>query len=376
MLRRAELLAVALVVAVAVGGCGGGGGAPPPPGDNQVGSAQGRIDAQGGSPANFQLVLDGRPVTVPIGPDGSFEIPDIPVGDHVLDVIGPDGMRGARVEFRVRQRMRESLVAIRPELCGQIAGIVSKLENGVLTPLVGVRVVARSDLIWIATDGGEQSVRPAQASDPGVLVYPPPPGMTYRALTDENGSHLMRAVRPGSYFVTVAVPGLERGEAFVVVRPGQTAVADFRLEPAAEPRVGVVAGKVVGVDSAGGVTPIEGALVQVVMDNGWRPPPPPDPIPLPMGLDFPRMAGSSGPGEGSTIVPPEIIWQVFSTLTGKDGAYLLRAPAGACTVSVWAWRYGPGGERAVVRADATTIVDFKLRQLPRPESPSPQAPTL
>ena len=309
------------------------------------------------------------PVPVAVQPDGSFEIPNIPPGSHVLDVVGPDGMSGGRVEFEIVAGSNEVLPPIEPAPCGQIAGMVMKFEDGALTPLAGVEVIARSDLIWIMTDENAATIAPASEPNDAPLIYPPPEGATYTAHTDDDGSYVMKAVRPGPYFVTVAVPGLETGEVFVSVGPGRTAAADFVLKPVVDPGVGRIEGTVVSANSTGATAPIEGALVEVVMDNGWAPPPP-GPIPVPIGVSFPGVGSSpgseSGGAPGGTVSPPDIIWRAFSTLTDSDGRYSLNVPSGHCLVSAWLWGYHRESRRATVQPGETIVVDFALKPAPMP----------
>ena len=163
-----------------------------------------------------------------------------------------------------------------------------------------------------------------------------------------------------------------------MVHPGRTAVADLVLKPAVEPGVGTIKGLVLGVGSTGTGNPIQGALVEVVMDDQWRPPPPPDPIPLPPGLDLPG-ATIIAPGQGAaggmpSVDPPEIIWRVFTTLTGSDGSYSLNVPTGHGMVGVRAWGYHPERKPVTVEKDRTTEMNFRLSNMIRPGPPVPATP--
>ncbi len=142
----------------------------------------------------------------------------------------------------------------------------------------------------------------------------------------------MRGVRPGPYFVVVVVPGLTTGQAYVIVRPYHTAVADFVLVPLVQP-VGTVTGTVYGESSAGNRIPLVAAHVTIICDNNWRPPPPIDAI---------SVIGSPAgdvPPDPDNIVPPDIVWQVFHTLTDRRGNYRLTVPSGPAAMVVWKRHY-------------------------------------
>lgn len=358
---NARLVCV-VIVAVSVSvmlGCGGNSGTVSQPPGQEHGVVTGTITVEGGSAEGYQLLLNGAPVPATLQPDGSFTITGVPEGTHVLDVIGPDGMSGGRAEFSTAPGQTVPLPPIETRLGGQIVGMITKLEEGVLTPLVGVEVIASSEAMWILDEPmSDESSRP--------LIYPPPPGRTYSAYTTEDGSYRMRAVMPGPYLVTVAVPGLTTGTAFVYVSAGRTAAADFTLEPVIDPGVGTIEGIVVGVESDGAATPLEGALVEVSMDGGWRPPQP-EPILLPpeFAPDTPGSApggeGGSGPDVG--IVPPEIYWNVFSTLTDSRGRYFLNVPSGRGHIRAWKPGYEGDGRRVTVQPGETLTESFRLRRV-------------
>lgn len=358
--RLIFVVIVAVSVSVLIG-CGGNGeNVSQPPGQSAV---TGTIAVEGGSAEGYQLLLNGAPVPATVQPDGSFTITGVPEGTHVLDVIGPDGMSGGRAEFSTVPGQTVPLPPIETRLGGQIVGMITKLEEGVLTPLVGVEVVARSDMPWIL-DG------PTSETDDRPLIYPPPRSQTYSIHTGEDGSYAMRAVTPGPYLVTVAVPGLTTGTAFVHASAGRTAVADFTLEPVIDPGVGTIEGAVWAVDRDGATTPLEGALVEVSMDDGWRTPPPGPIVPLPP--DFPVDEPGSAPGgegeggaePGVGIVPPDIYWNVFSTLTDSRGRYSINVPSGRGHVRAWKPGYEGDGRRVTVQPGETLTQEFRLRRVP------------
>ena len=349
------MLCAALLVAGAVflAGCGGGGS------DTSLvgtGTARGLIRSAG-SPADFTLLLDGVEVDVPVGDDGAFTMPSIPPGEHELQVIGPDGMEGGSVTFTIEPGGDVVLPPIDTEVGGQIVGMVMKREDGVLKPLPGVEVVARSDLYWIMDATGSPSVGP-ETGDAMPFIYPPPPGVSYSAVTEDDGSFRMGAVVPGPFLVEVVVPGLTRGDQYVFVEPGRTAVADFELTPVVEPGIGTVQGTVT--DSSG--KPLVGALVEVVFDTGWRPPPPTDPVEPSRDLSIGGirpMSDASGSMPG--FMPPDIIWTHFATLTDASGKYSLTVPTGTCTVSAWLWGYEWQSQSLTVKPDTWSVIDFRTR---------------
>lgn len=365
-MRRLVLCGIAgLVVVALLIGCGGGSAVARRP-VTDTGTATGKVSSTGGQATGFKLKLDGAEIPVPIASDGSFTIPKVPVGSHVLDVIGPDGMSGGRAEFNIDPGEIEIIPPIEVKLGGQIVGMVMKREGDVLTPLVGVQVTARSDLIWIMTGDGKPSVGSSTGSGGTGLIYPPPEGQSYSAFTDVNGSYIMPAVASGSYLVTVAVPGLESGEQFVWVEPGKTAVADFELEVAIEPGVGTVEGTVYGVDEDGSNSaPLEGALVEVTVGSPWRPVDPGDPIIVPMELSLPGVApAQASDGTGATVMPPDMWWRTFSTLTDASGHYSLNVPSGRVTVSASAYDYSYESQSIIVYPKTTATVNFKLTRYP------------
>jgi len=345
-------------------GCGGSSATTAP--SNKTGTASAKIVTTEGQATDYKVKLDGVEVSVPIGSDGSFTIPGIPPGSHVLDVIGPDGMHGGRAEFVIDPGEVKELPPIPVEPCGQIAGMVMKRDGDTLTPLAGVEVVARSDLIWIMAGDGKTTVGSTDPSGGTGLVFPPPEGKSYSAFTDSNGSYVMPAVKPGSYLVTVVVPGLVPGEQFVSVEPGKTAVADFELEEAVEPGVGTVEGTVYGLDEKGeNPTPLEGALVQVSVGTPWRPPRPEPPIIVPLEVKLPGVTpAEADDGSGLEVMPPDLWWQVFSTLTDANGHYSLNVPAGRATITANAWGYTMARQSLVIARNTTTTVDLKLTKLP------------
>ena len=358
MRRRLWAVGIAALALVVVAGCGGGGGE----GSGAIapaGGVSGTVDLAGSSADDYELLLDGAPVDAAIDPDGSFELSGVPEGEWAVDVVHKDGMASGRAAVVVQPGQSVEIPnPIVIEAAGQICGIVSLLEDGVLTPVRDAHVIARSDLAWILTDDGAR-LGPADAPD-GPLVYPPPPGVTYHAFTGEDGSYCMRGVRPGSYLVVVALIGVTGNQAYVFVRPGHTAVADFVLRPLVPPVVGVVAGTVYGkapVNSTSDVAriPLPGALVTVWCDNYWQPPTPAEPAPIIGTIE------GDVPPDADSVTPPDIVWSAVRTRTDEDGRYRLKVPAGPALMTVWKRHYEPQRRRIRVPANDTIIENFFLR---------------
>ncbi len=383
---------LALVIAVwmpGICGCGGGGTGtsvpgPPAPTVQALGTVSGSVSGGGVNVARSRLLLDGVQLPVAVGVGGAFEIPGIRPGEHVLDVIGPEGMHAGRVTFRAVAGATSSVGTISLTPTGQIVGIVTRRDGNLLTALAGVEVVASSDIpSWEQPPppGLEDVGRPDEA----VVVAPTDPeGAEYHATTDVDGSYVMKGVRPGLYVVSVAVPGLRGGEQVAFVRAGHTAAVDFELEPTIAPGVGTVDCTVYGVYEGGSRAPLPGAIVEVFPEQGWELPRPDAPLILPPEAPFPAglaaalrtvdeierpPAPPAGDGGGWVVEPPRIIWERFATITDAAGHCSLNVPAGYCQVSAWRWGYEPAQVRVAVTDGATVAVSFDLGLCEMPALP-------
>jgi len=354
MMHRFWVVAI-VALALVLAGCGGGGG-PEAPATSETRTVAGTVDLAGNSADDYAVLVDGIPAEADVGPNGSFEVSGVPEGEHAIDVVRNDGLESGRATVVVEVGQQSQIadeILLRP--AGQICGIVVKIENGTVEPLAGVQVIARSDLIWIQTDEGVH-LGPADGPNDVPLIYPPPPGVTYSAFTDESGSYCMKGVRPGPYLVVVAVPGLTLGRAYVFVRPYHTTVADFQLRPITPPPVGTVMGTVRGAGPSGEVHPLVGALVTIFCNN-WQPVTPIDPAPV-----IGAAAGELPPGT-DTVVPPEIVWEAFRTLTNREGRYWLTVPSGPAVMAVWKRFYAPQKREIQVPNGGTIIENFLLRMI-------------
>lgn len=371
-MRRVIGVVVFLSLMLFALGCGGGGGG----GTNtnaQAGALQGAISLAGRSPSSVEMKIDGVPVEATVNEDGSFEMPGLPPGEHVIEVVADDGLCAGRATFTIQPGRLIKLPPIELKGTGKIAGVVSKKTESGLQPVAGAEVVARADVMVIQDDDGAALV-PADAGNSRALIYPPPPGLMYSAFTNDDGTYVMDGVAAGNYFVTVMVPGFEPGWAYVEVEEGKTTSCDFVLEPENKtwPAVGTVRGTVLGEceDASSSPAPIAGAEVVITMRE-------PVPVPLPPIRPRPPVAaredrdgddGGSEPPYGGDdwppdepIVPPPIIWGRYRTLTDNNGQYSLNVPEGYGTIRVWAVGYEPARDRLFVEANKTVVKDFVLK---------------
>jgi hypothetical protein len=357
-------LVVALLVPISVVllGCGGGSpGTEPPPANS--GQIAGRVTGVANA-ADYTITVDGRPVNARPSANGSFTIPGVPPGTHIVGCIDPGGMQGGYVAVRVRKGQTVSAGDIAPDLGGQIAGIVTRwLSDGTLEPVPQAEVVA--------TLGGGIIFEPAPTEPVPVGRGMSDEEVVISAFTDDSGSYLMKAVPPGEYDVSVVVAGNDPMIQYVWVEAGHTSVADFTLYPAPEQGVGTVRGTITGE----GEGPLEGAEITVTTGEPW-------PVPLPLSvvralaesrLDaglLPAAAGSSEPGAPTDPMPPDgrpyIEVRVFGTLSDQDGNYSLNVPVGThwieCWLEGWEWQ----GDEIVIEKEKTITKDFVLQKWDEP----------
>jgi len=348
---------IAAVIAVTLAGCGGGSEvAPPPQGTTSI---DGQVDVQG-SAAEYELLLDGQPVPGALRADGSYSIENVTPGEHRVGVVARNGMDGGYATVDVPDGRRVRAPRIVPELGGQIVGIVTVLEDGVIRPLEGVEVSAQPSLMIMRDEIAPREATPGERP----VIYPPPEDLpSFSTFTDADGSFIIRAVPQGEYSVSVAQPGMDNSWQWVWVQAGRTAVADFTLRPAIEPGVGTVRGRVVA--TQGGLTaPAMGARVTIVSDNWWGPIGPPEvPPDRPMPLDEDAGAGGSEPGmpmppDPDLIAPP--YYNSVSTLTNENGEYELNAPSGYASIQVYMTGWAPVWEEIRILPGETLTRSFEL----------------
>lgn len=345
-------LVVLMIVVLALAGCGGGGGTNHNAGE--MGAASGRVSVP--NAAQYRLIVDGQELEARPDAEGNFTLPNLPAGDHSLTVVGGGGFSGAHLGFTVEPGDTVDIGDITPRLGGQIAGIVSKQdEQGNLSVLPGVEVIADAEPIYYiaGTVPSEIPTREAEA-------------IQFRAITDSNGSYLIPAVPEGAYVVTVNVPGLVQGVSWVWVSPASTAAADFQLIEAIDPGVGTVTGTIYGLGVDGSSGPLEGATVSITSDGTWTPERPTTPIPLPVEA----LSKALVPKQATGCLPPQYLWNEFTTLTDAAGRYLLNVPSGHLQLSVWAEHYDGAWDSFTLKPEQTLTKDYSLQywnELPPPE---------
>ena len=344
-MAKAIICAIILAAtALLVIGCGGSAQAPP---DQLAGGDIVGTLAAASQPEGYRIYLDGQELTRRPSPDGSFRVPGIEPGEHLLSLTAPDGMQGVHAAVTVIEGRASDTGDLLPRPGGRITGtVVKRLESGILAPVPRAEIVATSVNVWPAID----------------LRAAPPEGPVIIAFTDEDGVYDMRAVPPGGYVVSVSVPGYQARVKYVRVRPWTTSVADFILVPVPPDGVGTVKGLVHGVRN-GSSAPLEGARVTIIPQVPWEP--------IILAGELNDVASAIG-------VMPEIwpppIRRYFSTLTDWEGAYSLNVPAGPALMTVFAEGFHPQRRQITVPLHDTTIQRFRLQQRTGPPPPLPLAP--
>lgn len=357
---------IAVAIAVTIAGCGGGGEQIAPPPQNTT-SIEGQVDVQG-SVAEYDLLLDGQPVPGALTADGNYTIENVTPGEHRVAVVSRDGMEGGYATVQVRDGERARAPRIVPELGGQIVGIVTVVEDGVMRALEGVEITAQPAIMLLdrPAQGGPDADRP--------VIYPPPDDLpSFSTFTDADGSFMVRAVPQGEYTVSVAEPSMEGTWQWVWVEAGHTAVADFTLRPVIEPGIGTVRGRVLA--TQGGLTaPAMGARVTITSDTWWGPigPPevPPEP-PLPMNDSEGGRSGAGAPPapDADAIAPP--YYNSVSTLTNQNGEYELNAPSGYASIEVYMPGWAPVWEQIRIMPGETLTRSFELEDIEDWTEPPP-----
>lgn len=372
--KRAAFVALVVPLLCVMLGCGGGSAPPEDPGSSEI---AGRITGAD-DPTGYTLTLDGQPVDVTPGANGTFVIPNVPPGAHTVGCIAPGGARGGYGSVVVVDGQRAEMPPIVAGPAGQIAGIVTRmLDGGGLELVADVEVIAAPSTL--ALPGGDV---PLDTSSPVPIGRGGEPDrVIIGAFTDADGSYLMKAVPPGLYDVSLVVAGYEPLVQFAWVAPGTTSAVDFMLVPAREQGVGTVKGVVMGK----GVGPLEGARITVTTGSPW-------PVPLPCevvdALAEGALAGIVAPCPlppvGDTGDPtdpgggpggmPWIEVDVFTTLTDHEGAYSLNVPVGTHFIECWLEGWEWDGAEVTIEKDQTTRQSFRLEEWGDPPPPPPPLP--
>jgi len=391
--RVALLISLVVLGAIVLIGCGSGSSTPDPP-DPDPAAIEGQVDVAGAA-GDYELLLDGRPVPGALESDGSYRIEGVAPGRHNITVVGPDGMTGGHAVVEVVAGRRARAPEIRPELGGQIVGIVTVRDEDGVRVLADVEVTAQpAYVIAMVEDGTGDEAEPGTPPETRPDIWPPPDDLpTFSTFTDENGSFILRAVPQGEYVVTVAQPEMRGAWQWVWVAAGRTAVADFELRPEIEPGVGTVRGRVMGAGE-GERVPLVGARVTIMGESPWEPIGPPeicDDLPVRLADEEGGSEGGEGddgggvepvPPDPDMICPPYI--ESVSTLTDEEGAYRLNAPSGWSTIEVWIEGWQPAWEEITILPGETLTKNFTLERwddgwLPEPGPeprplPEPPAP--
>ncbi len=360
MIRTGALVALIGILTFGLIGCGGGGSqepGPPAQPEPDTSAIEGEVEIAADGAGQYELVLDGQSVPGALRDDGSYSIEGVPPGQHRVACVAADGMMGGYATVEVREGETARAERIVPDLGGQIVGMVTVRDETGIRPLEGVEVTAGPAVVIAADD------------DPATPdIYPPPDLPTFSAYTGADGSYAIKAVPRGEYVVTVVVPDMAENWRWVGVRPGRTAVADFRLRPAREPGIGTVQGRVMGPDNTGALRPLAGARVTITTGVRWEPVGPIEtpPVPPPMDARESDGGGGSDSGDGEwpempdpdCIVPPD--FDAVSTITNQEGEFSLNAPAGEGTIEVYKFGYAPVFEEIVIEAGASLSLHFEL----------------
>lgn len=350
---RYVLLVVVGLMLLALVGCGGSGSG----GNNNqdTGGLTGQLNAT--NAADYNILVDGQPLSAAPSANGRFSIPNLPAGHHTISLVSGSGMAGAHMGVDVIGGQVTDVGDVVPTAGGQIVGLVSRVnEDNTTTRLAGVEVIADPEPIYVVMGARQTSMPPVR--DGGDLQL--------TAITDDNGSFVIPAVPEGGYVVTVNVPGLMQGVAYVWVSPDTTSTADFQLQIAVDPGVGTVLGHVFAAGEAGSA-PLEGAMVSIYSDGEWRPTPEPDPVPLTAAVK--SLAMSMMPPDANGVIAPPYYFDQFSTLTAADGSYSLNVPSGHLQINVWAEGFEPAYDTVTLQPQATETRDFTLNQWVEPPPP-------
>ena len=362
------LITIAPGLAFIAFGCGGGGGGA------TTYSVSGRIATEGmvSDPSSIVVGVEGTTITAHPNPDGTFTLQGVPAGNLWVYAISPDGAVAGRVEVEVNGDQPEIDVGTLPLWpAGQIAGLVTAPGvEGQPVPVAEVSMTATGEPAPILPPEP-----PLPPTDPGIeggrQDGTTPPVLEFHAVTDVDGSYLIKGVPGGTYTVRAEKDGYAPQEIVIYVEPGRTAVADFVLSPPVPPG-GRIVGTVTGVTPTGEQTPLAGALVIAVSSD----------TPMVEVEDWTKSLERTDSAAALSIVqsgvPDGMPWPwpdppagiVAATRTDETGHYVLDMPEGCYTVVAYAEAYKVGVQWGVwVTGGQDTPVDFVLVPGPLAESP-------
>jgi len=175
--------------------------------------------------SEYEALLDGSPVPWTVAAGGAFGVGDVPPGDHVLSVVRRGSPEGVHIPVSVSKGKRVVLPdPLRPVPGGQIGGLV--IDGVANKALVGAQVV-----VVPARLRNLEPTSDTTANDDGIEVLPRPPQLILQAITDANGGYLILAAPTGLCRVTVSAAGYRPQNRLMLLEPGRTTTADFRLRP-------------------------------------------------------------------------------------------------------------------------------------------------
>jgi len=184
--------------------------------------------------------------------NGSYLIRAVPPGEYVVTVGDPDSLRNWTWVWVEAGRTAVADFELRPEVepgVGTVRGRVMGVRDGQSEPIAGARVTIMSEMPWEPIGPIElppaPPARPADAErgsegeggdgdtcpvTPGPGDIMPPWFESVSTLTDEDGRYTLNAPS-GWASIEVWMPGWQPAWEEIVIRPGETLIKRFRLEP-------------------------------------------------------------------------------------------------------------------------------------------------
>lgn len=313
---------LALGVLALLAGCGGGGSSAA----GSVGRISGSVLNQPNAGMTRQPVddivvgIDGSTISTQVAADGSFLLDHVPAGLHTLYAMTADGQHALALVAQVTTGQETHIGEILLTGAGWITGMVTSATDG--TPISDAQVTATDQVT--ANPTGEQA-HPIRM-----------------AITERDGTYVLRGLPAGSYAVTIARRGYAAVSLSLTVTAGQTTTGDTTLKPVVS-MPGGMAGTVTTTTSTGQTIPLPGALVRLV-------PPATQNLENPLPMNFTR--------SGQRILQPI---DEYYTFTDENGAYQLDGvPAGQYIAVAVRPGFNPARQPVTI-GDAAIQVNFSLQ---------------
>ena len=343
-LKGVELLVVVFLSGCGLfGGKGDGGGATL----SRTGSVEGRVvlpSRQAGGFEGFLALVQDTDVIAPVGPDGTFKLEGVPVGEQTISIVSESGELGAHIVAIVEPGKVTDVGEVRPVATGMIAGIVSgATSGGDLRPVAGARVVARPIL------SAEERLSDLANGRPFLV-----------AKTNARGEYVIRAVPPGRYLLEARHPHYLPATKEVTVEERSTANGDLVMKP--RPGGGAVYGRVVAKAEGKEPSPVPGALVALIpqVPEGIGPPPPP-PVLQPLEAKVGEITSGEGVARGQGLAQRPWGRPLFA-FTGSDGTYRIDGvPPGKYTAVAFKAGYRSEPKEVEVEEGEEVKVEFILK---------------